>query len=102
MLRLITRKENPMIVTAIKLQETTKEAVHDPMVMEMAAHLFHARNVMDDEDFAKALYQYSAMLSALTTTLATTVLLTEEEIDTMASEIKEFEQLGKDITNGND
>jgi len=91
-----------MIVTAIKLQEATKEAVHDPMVMEMAAGLFQARNIVSDEDFAKALYQYSALLSSLTTTLATNVLLTEEQMDAMVSEIKEFDELGKDVLNGND
>jgi len=91
-----------MIVTAIKLQETTKEAVHDPMVMEMAANLFQARNVVSDNDFAEILYQYSALLASLTTTLATNVLLTESELDEMISSIKEFEQLGKDVLNGND
>ena len=91
-----------MIITAIRLQETTKEAVHDPMMMEMAAHLFHIRNIAEDDDFAKALYDYSALLASLTTTLATNVLLTEEQMDAMINEIKEFDQLGKDITNGND
>jgi len=91
-----------MIVTAIKLQEATKEAVHDPMMMEMAANLFQARNIVSDDEFAKALYDYSALLSALTTTLATNVLLTEEQMDAMVAEIKEFDQLGKDALNGND
>jgi len=91
-----------MIVTAIKLQEATKEAVHDPMMMEMAANLFQARNVVSDNDFAEILYQYSALLASLTTTLATNVLLTESELDEMISSIKEFEQLGKDVLNGND
>ena len=91
-----------MIITALKLQEATKEAVHDPMVMEMAAGLFQARNIVSDEDFAKALYQYSALLSSLTTTLATNVLLTEEQMDAMINDIKEFDELGKDVLNGND
>ena len=90
-----------MIATAIRLQEITKEAVHDDMTMEMAAQLFQTRNIISDEEFAQALYQYSALLASLTTTLATSVLLTEEQLDTMVDEIKEFDKLGKDITDGN-
>ncbi len=91
-----------MIVTAIKLQEATKEAVHDPMMMEMASHLFRARNIVSDDEFVKALFDYSSLLSALTVTLATNVLLTEEQMDAMINEIKEFDELGKDVLNGND
>ncbi len=90
-----------MIATAIRLQEITKEAVHDDMTMEMASHLFQSRNIISDEEFAQALYQYSALLASLTTTLATSVLLTEEQLDAMVDEIKEFDELGKEITDGN-
>ena len=91
-----------MIATAIRLQEITKEAVHDDMTMSMATAIFAGRNTMTDDEFAEALYKYSALLASLTTTLATSVLLTESQLDDMVSEIKEFDQLGKDITNGND
>ena len=91
-----------MRITALKRQEATKEAVHDEMTMEMAAHLHHARNEMSDDEFARALFDYSALLSALTVTLATNVLLTEEQMDAMINEIKEFDELGKDVLNGND
>jgi len=90
-----------MIATAIRLQEITKEAVQDDMTMEMASHLFQSRNIISDEEFAQALYQYSALLASLTTTLATSVLLTEEQLDAMVDEIKEFDELGKEITDGN-
>ena len=91
-----------MLATALALQEVTKQAVHDEEVMGLAAHLFHARNEMSDNDFAGALYQYSALLASLTTTLATHTLLTESQMDEMMSSIKEFEVLGKDIVNGNE
>jgi len=97
----LERKETKMIATAIAIQNATKEAVHDEMSMGFAAHLFHSRNEMSDEDFTRALYEYSALLSSLTATLVTHVLLTEEQMDDMLSDIKEFEQLGKDVTNGN-
>ena len=90
-----------MIITAIQLQEATKEAVHDDMIMSMASRLFAERSVLSDEEFTHALYQYSALLASLTTTLATNVLLTEEQMDAMISEIKEYDKLGKEIFNDN-
>jgi hypothetical protein len=89
-----------MLATAIALQNATQEAVHDPMVMEMAADVFQSR-YLSDEDFAKKLYQYSALLASLTTTLATNALLTESQMDEMISSIKEMDALTKEIENGN-
>jgi hypothetical protein len=90
-----------MIATMLELQNATQEAVHDEMIMSLASHVFHSRNEMSDEEFAHALFQYSAALSSMTTTLVTHVLLTEEQLNVMLDTIKEFDELGKDITNGN-
>jgi len=90
-----------MLATAIALQQVTQEAVHDEMVMDMAAAIYQNKNEMTGDEFIHALYQYSAMLASLTTTLVTTTLLTETQIDEMMSNIKEFEKLGKDIIDGN-
>jgi len=48
------------------------------------------------------MFMYSAHLASLTATLVTHVTLTESQLDEMMSAIKEFDQLGKDITNGNE
>lgn len=90
-----------MIATAMKLQEASRDAVHDEMVMEIVKHIVSIRNEVDDESFIKEMYNYSAMLSAMTTTLVTHALLTEKEINDMINEIKEFDKIGEDITNGN-
>ena len=85
-----------MIATAIALQEATQNAVHDEMVMDMARDLFESRHISDD-DFIRKIYQYSAMLASLTTTLATNVLLTKSEIDDLLGTIEEMESMGKDL-----
>jgi hypothetical protein len=90
-----------MIATAIALQNATKEAVHDEMVMAMASDLFQNRDT-DLETFAKMLYRYSAMLSSMTTTLVTNALLTESQLDDLLDTINEMESMGKDIDNGNE
>lgn len=90
-----------MIATAIKLQEASRDAVHDEMVMEIVKHIVSIRDVVDDESFIREMYNYSSMLSAMTTTLVTHALLTEKELNDMINEIKEFDKIGEDITNGN-
>ena len=86
----------------LELQNATQEAVHDEMIMNMASAIYHHKDQMSSEEFARALFEYSAALSSMTTTLVTHVLLTETQLDEMINLIKEFDELGKDITNGND
>jgi hypothetical protein len=90
-----------MIATAIALQNATQEAVHDEMVMAMASDLYHNRDT-DSDTFAKMLFQYSAMLSSMTTTLVTNALLTESQLHDLLDTINEMESMGKDIENGNE
>ena len=92
-----TKKETPMIATAIAIQDATASAVHDEMIMDMAGHLYHARNEMTDEEFAQFLFKYSASLSALTATLVTSVCLTESQMNDMVDTIKEFDQLEQEM-----
>jgi hypothetical protein len=86
-----------MIATALALQETSKDAVFDETSLMMASALFHGRHEMDDEEFQKAIFIYSAHLSAVATTLATNVLLTKEQVDEMINTIQEMETMGEGI-----
>jgi transcriptional regulator of NAD metabolism len=86
-----------MISTALAIQEATKNAVHDDEVMGMAAAIFHHRHELDEEEFIKAMFMYSAHLSAMTATLVTHACLTESQINDMLETIKEMETMGKDI-----
>jgi len=89
-----------MISTALALQNSTREAVHDPMVVELAKDLYESRHISEDE-YIRKIYKYSALLASITTTLAISVLLTESEIDEMMNSINEMESMGEDIRNGN-
>ena len=90
-----------MLSTALAIQTATQDAVHDESVMSIASMIYHGRNEMSEDEFAKAMFMYSAHLSALTATLVTSVCLTESQLDEMMDTIKEFDSLGKDIENGN-
>lgn len=86
-----------MISTAIALQDATGNAVIDETTMMLASAIYHNKDTMTPDEFAQALYTYSAHLASLTTTLVTSVLLTESEMDSMLSVIKEVEAMGKDV-----
>ena len=86
-----------MISTALAIQDATKEAVHDESVMDMAAAIYHNRHEINEDEFIKMMYIYSAHLSALTATLVTSACLTESQMNDMIETIKEMEALGKDI-----
>ena len=90
------KERRKMIATALALQNATQEAVHDDMIMSMASELYHNRDT-DSETFAKMLFQYSAMLSSMTTTLVTNALLTESQLNDLLDTIKEMESMGKDV-----
>jgi hypothetical protein len=90
-----------MLSTALAIQEATQDAVMDNSIMSMASAMYHNKDEMTTDDFAKALFIYSTHLSALTATLVTSACLTESQLDEMMNTIKEFDELGKDITNGN-
>jgi len=85
----------------LELQNATQEAVHDEIIMNMASAIYHHKDEMSSDEFARALFEYSAALSAMTTTLVTHVLLTESQLSEMIETIREFDELGKDINNGN-
>ena len=91
-----------MLATALAIQEATRDAVHDEHIMDMARSIYLSRNEVSEDEYIRMMYMYSASLSALTATLVTSVTLTETQLDEMMSSIKEFDQLGKDITNGNE
>lgn len=86
-----------MISTMLKIQEASKDAVYDEQIMELAGHLCHMRNELSDNEFALEMYKYSACLSAMTTTLVTHAILTENELNDMLEAIKEFDKLGEEL-----
>ena len=85
-----------MISTALAIQDATKQAVHDDVIMSMAAKIFDSRNFLSEEDFCKVLFKYSAALSAVTATLVTSAILTESQMNDMIEAIEEMEQMGKE------
>jgi hypothetical protein len=87
------------IATAIKIQQATHDGIHDEETMYEARELLNnlTGGEMPSDEIIKALYRYSASLSANVATRITSILLTENEFDLMCDEIREFEQMEQDV-----
>lgn len=94
---ILLTERGKMIATALQIQQATGDAVTDIQTMMMAKDIFQNHNTMTKEELSQALFQYSAHLSALTATLVAHACLTETQINDMVSDIKEFEDLGKEM-----
>lgn len=86
-----------MIATALQIQDATGDAVINLETMIRARDIFRNRDIVSDEEFSKMLFEYSAHLSALTASMVTEVLLTEEQFNQMNNEIREFDNMAKDV-----
>ena len=85
-----------MISTALAIQDATKDAIFDNSTISMVKEIIESRNMLDEDALTRALFQYSAHLTALTATLVTSICLTSEQLDSMVDTIKEFDKLEKD------
>lgn len=86
-----------MISTALALQEATGNAVIDISTMAKARSIYQNKDIMTEEQFAEALFNYSAHLASVTATLVTNALMTESQLDELLSTIHEMQDMGKDI-----
>ena len=84
-----------MISTALALQTATGEAVTDLSTMIIAKSIYNNRETMSNEEFADAMWKYSTHLASLTATLVTHAVMTEADLDTLLSTIKEVEEMGQ-------
>ena len=86
-----------MISTALAIQEATKDAIFDNSTISMVKEIIESRDMLDEDSLTRALFKYSAHLTALTATLVTSICLTEDQINDMVDTIKEFDSFSKDM-----
>jgi hypothetical protein len=81
------------VSTALALASACKEAVYDNEVREGAMEMFIELGIYPSEETIKALFKYSALLTANTATRITSVLMPVSEFNSMMSEVNEMEKL---------
>jgi hypothetical protein len=90
------------IITAIKIAEASKEAVHDEMIMDMARQVIAGiGNYSSDMDIRESdihlIFKYSAMLASATATYVSHAILGDEGFDAMAESVDEFDEIGRSV-----
>jgi hypothetical protein len=88
------------ISTALKIADASKTAVNHPVVLMQAKEMMDTilgEGIIPNENIMRALFRYSALLSATTASKVTEVLLTESELDSMMDDIQELETIGRDV-----
>ena len=84
-----------MISTALAIQDATGNAVVDISTMMLAKQLYQNKDTMSNEQFAEAMFAYSAHLSSLTATLVIGAVMSESDVTNLISTIKEMDEMGK-------
>lgn len=84
-----------MISTAVAIQDACGNAVIDFSTLIKAKQIASHRETMTEDEFAEAMFEYSAHLASLTATLVTSACLTKSQLDEMINTIKEMDELGK-------
>lgn len=86
-----------MISTALAIQDATGNAVTDISTMIRAKNIYQNKDNMTNDEFAEAMFEYSAHLASVTATLVIGAVMSKSDIDTLLSTINEIESMGNDI-----
>lgn len=78
-------------MTQFALTNAINESINDNSVRISGGMLLAMRDELSDEEFSRALYEFSANLVATTADLVTHVFMTEEQILEMIAESKQME-----------
>jgi hypothetical protein len=89
-----------MLSTATALIEAVGDSIMEDEVMDFARTILHTRNEMSEDDFAKALYFYSGILASATADKVTKVLLSKDDLQTLADTIDEMDNLRNEVLGG--
>jgi isochorismate synthase EntC len=88
-----------MLSTATALIEAVGDSIMEDEVINVARIITQQRNEMSEDDFAKAIYFYSGMLASATADKVTKVLLSKEDLQTLADTIDEMETMRNEVMN---
>ena len=88
-----------MLSTATALIEAVGDSIMEDEVMDFARMITHNRGEMSQDDFAKAMYLYSGILASATADKVTKVLLSKDDLQTLADTIDEMEKMRNEVIN---
>ena len=90
-----------MLSTATALIQATEEVVIDEETMAMSSFIFHNRNELDNDQFARALFMLTTAIASNAVDKATKLLLNETQLRELMSTIDEMETMRNSILEEN-
>ena len=90
-----------MLSTATALIQATEEVVIDEETMAMSSFIFHNRNELDNDQFARALFMLTTAIASNAIDKATKLLLTETQLVELMTTIDEMETMRNSILEEN-
>lgn len=82
-----------MLVTALKILDSTHESIYDDVVMGLAGELHTRRHELDDNQFSRYLYIYSAHLASKVADKVAIACLSEDEYNQMTDSVVELDDM---------
>ena len=89
-----------MLSTATALIQATEEVVIDEETMAMSSFIFHNRNELDNDQFARALFMLTTAIASNAVDKATKILLTETQLVELMTTIDELETMRNEVLSG--
>ena len=90
-----------MLSTATALIQATEEVVMDEETMAMSSFIFHNRNELDNDQFARALFMLTTAIASNAVDKATKLLLNETQLRELMETIDEMETMRNSILEEN-
>lgn len=90
-----------MLSTATALIQATEEVVIDEETMAMSSFIYHNRNELDNEQFARAMFMLTTAIASNAIDKATKLLLNETQIRELMETIDEMETMRNSILEEN-
>jgi hypothetical protein len=94
---IIKRKDKLMLSTATAIIDAVSDSMMEDETMDLARFITQKRHDLSDDEFAKAIYLYSGVLSSNTADRVTKILLSPTEIAELMMSIDELEQMRNEI-----
>lgn len=86
------------VPTALSLSVAARQSIQEEEVAKKANFIIAHGNLMEEQILKEYLAEFAIHLTAVVTQNVTNIFMTEDQIAEMMSEIAEFDEMGKNIS----
>lgn len=86
------------VPTALSLSVAARQSIQEEEVAKRANFIIQNGNLMEEQILKEYLAEFAIHLTAVVTQNVTNIFMTEDQISEMMTEIAEFDEMGKNIS----